>query len=178
MPGPTWTDNDVKRQFDRAEKNGWLPLFAKSAADCGFDRAVLIGIASRETNMRNIVGDGGHGYGLMQIDDRSFPDFCHSGLWQDVGAVIDKGAHVLKEKRDTIRAGQGKALKIGAKFNFTGKPNLTDAELLATSIAAYNSGLWAYWGLSTKGDPDLKTTMHDYSADTLKRIALLRTLGA
>ena len=33
---------------------------------------ILLAIASRETNMRNIIGDGGHGYGIMQIDDRSF----------------------------------------------------------------------------------------------------------
>jgi hypothetical protein len=41
---------------------------------------ILMAIASRETNMRNIIGDGGHGYGIMQIDDRSFPEWCNSGL--------------------------------------------------------------------------------------------------
>ncbi len=71
-------------------------------------------IASRETNMRNIVGDGGHGYGIMQIDDRSYPDWCHSGLWKDATAGIQKGASVLDAKRETIRDGQGRKRRSAA----------------------------------------------------------------
>ena len=67
----------------------------------------FVAIASRETNMRNIIGDGGHGYGIMQIDDRSFPEWTNSGLWKDVSAAIQKGALVLHSKQQTIRNGQG-----------------------------------------------------------------------
>src|SRR6476469_5413996 len=65
-----WTENDLKRQFERAKKNGWIKTFKSAAATYQFPPEVLMAIASRETNMRNIIGDGGHGYGLMQIDDR------------------------------------------------------------------------------------------------------------
>lgn len=167
---PNWTPNDLAKQLQRAKTNGWVAMFKKSAADYQFPTEILMAIASRETNMRNIIGDGGHGYGIMQIDDRSFPDWCHSGLWKDVSSGIQKGALVLDSKREAIRKGQGKTLKIGG-LSFVGKANLTPSELLRTSIAAYNAGLWAYYGLSKKGDPDFRTTGHDYSADTLKRAA-------
>jgi soluble lytic murein transglycosylase-like protein len=75
-----WAEEDLRRQFQRAKKNGWLQTFKKAAEKYDFPPEVLLAIASRETNMRNIIGDGGHGYGIMQIDDRSFPEWCHSGL--------------------------------------------------------------------------------------------------
>jgi hypothetical protein len=77
-----WTENDLKRQFERAKKNGWIKTFKSAAATYQLPPEVLMAITSRETNMRNIIEDGGHGYGLMQIDDRSFPEWCNSGLWK------------------------------------------------------------------------------------------------
>ena len=132
-------------------------------------------IASRETNMRNIIGDGGHGYGIMQIDDRSFPEWTNSGLWKDVNAAIQKGALVLHSKEQTIRNGQGKRLKVGST-PFVGKGQLSKDELLRTAIAAYNSGLWAYYNLTKYGDPDRRTTGRDYSKDVLKRAQVFRKL--
>jgi hypothetical protein len=34
-------------------------------------RLFLYAVGSRETNLRNVVGDGGHGHGVWQLDDRS-----------------------------------------------------------------------------------------------------------
>ena len=85
-----WTEEDIRRQFQRAKKNGWLQTFKNAEAKYGFPPDVLMAIASRETNMHNVVGDGGHGYGIMQIDDRNFPEWCHSGLWKDASAGIQK----------------------------------------------------------------------------------------
>jgi hypothetical protein len=170
-----WTEEDIRRQFQRAKKNGWLQTFKKAAEKYDFPPEVLLAIASRETNMRNIIGDGGHGYGIMQIDDRSFPEWSHSGLWKDVSAGIQKGALVLQSKLETVRNGQGKRLNVGGK-SFTGKKNLTKAELLTTAVAAYNSGLWAYYDLSRTSNPDLHTTGRDYSTDTLRRAQVFRKL--
>lgn len=172
---PNWHENDLKKQFKRAKDSGWVPFFEKAGKDYKFPTDILMAIDSRETNMRNMIGDGGHGYGIMQIDDRSFPEWCHSGLWKDVNAVIQKGAWVLDSKRETIRNGQGKKLKI-KRSTFTGKPNLTNTELLRTAIAAYNAGLWAYWGLSERDDPDYRTTGKDYSSDTLARSKIFKKL--
>lgn len=168
-----WNPNDIQNQFQRAVNNNWIAAFRKAAADYHFPAEVLMGIASRETNMQSIVGDGGHGYGMMQIDDRSFPDWCHSGAWRDVGACIQKGALVLDSKREQIRSGQGKTLSIGGE-SFQGKSNLSDDDLLRMAISAYNCGLWAYYNFSTDRDIDRFSTGHDYSADTLKRVALFR----
>lgn len=142
-----WTEHDLVKQFERAKKNGWIKFFKSTAARYQFVPEILMAIASRETNMRNIIGDGGHGYGIMQIDDRSFPEWCNSGLWKDVHAGIQKGALVLHSKQETIRSGQGKSLRVGGK-PFVGKANLSKDDLLRTAIAAYNSGLWAYYNLT------------------------------
>ena len=101
-----WTENDLKRQFERAKKNGWIKTFKSAAATYQFPPEVLMAIASRETNMRNIIGDGGHGYGLVQIDDRSFPEWCNSGLWKDPLAGIHKGALVLHSKQQPFEVGR------------------------------------------------------------------------
>src|SRR3954462_7514492 len=44
---------------------------AAASKKYGIPPEVLFGVMMRETGGRNIVGDGGHGRGLMQIDDRS-----------------------------------------------------------------------------------------------------------
>lgn len=174
-----WNPNDIKKQFNRAKADGWVDYFVQAGKDYKFPAHILMAISSRETNIKNIIGDGGHGYGLMQIDDRSFPDWCNSGLWKNPNAGIQKGALVLDDKRETIRNGQGKKLKVkmpGGEVKFTGKDNLTPAELLRISIAAYNRGMKAYYALSVFGDPDKYTAHNDYSADTLKRAALFKEL--
>jgi hypothetical protein len=172
---PRWTQNDLKKQFKRAKDSGWIAYFEKAGKDYKFSTEILMAIASRETNMRNIIGDGGHGYGIMQIDDRSFPEWCKSGLWKDVNAGIQQGALVLDNKREMIRNGQGKKLKI-KNTTFIGKAGLSSSELLRTAIAAYNAGLWAYYGLSKFDDPDRRTTGKDYSGDTLARAKIFKQL--
>jgi hypothetical protein len=170
-----WNNNDIKKQFVRAQSKGWIAAFKKAGTDYDFPPELLMGIASRETNMNNIIGDSGHGYGIMQIDDRSFPDWCHSGAWKDAIAGIGKGALVLDGKREQIRSGQGKKLSVGGN-SFVGKPNLTASELLRAAVAAYNSGLWAYYELTKNGNPDGHTTGKDYSADTYARTAIFKGL--
>ena len=58
---PNWTENDIKKEFQRAKDNGWIAQFKKSAAEYEVPPELLMAVASRETNMRNVVGDGGHG---------------------------------------------------------------------------------------------------------------------
>ena len=51
------------RSWRKAEKRHKLPA------------GLLLAVASRETNMEDKVGDGGHGRGLFQIDDRFHGDW-------------------------------------------------------------------------------------------------------
>lgn len=174
-----WTVADLRRQYSSAKANGWIPFFVAAAAtipDENFDAATLMGVASRETNMRNIRGDfrGGvyHGYSLMQLDIGSHKEWIESGAWKDVRQAIEKGASALDEKRRGIVEGQGRPLRARAG-SFTG-PVITPDEIKHTSLAAYNSGLNAYYSLAVNGDPDKRTTGHDYGRDVLAREKLFR----
>ena len=155
-------------EFEYAKAQGWIEGFKSAGAEFGFEPAILLGIASRETNMRNIVGDGGHGYGLMQIDIRSWPEFCHSGQWHNAIAGIHMGALVLKSKLTQLEHGQGVEQLIGG-YAFNGPKFATKTEILRCAIAAYNAGAWAAYAYATHGDPDRFTTGHNYSHDVLAR---------
>jgi soluble lytic murein transglycosylase-like protein len=57
----------------------FAPEIAQAAARYGVDPQLLAAVAAQETGGpgsnagRNIVGDGGHGHGIFQIDDRFHP---------------------------------------------------------------------------------------------------------
>lgn len=161
-------DPYVAQQFQYAQTEGWIPFFEAAAKDYDWPVALLMAIASRETNMRNIVGDGGHGYSLMQVDIRSFPDWCASGAWKNVDQSILKGTQVLEMKRTQIGSGVGKSLYIGGS-SFTGKLFPDQDTLNRVSTACYNAGLWGYYAYSNGQDPDRFTTGHNYSADVWHR---------
>ncbi|MBV9971757.1 MAG: hypothetical protein JO135_00315, partial [Candidatus Eremiobacteraeota bacterium] len=61
---------------------------AAAAARHGVDAKLLAAVAAQETGGpganagHNIVGDGGHGHGLFQIDDR-FHDFARTAAAMD-----------------------------------------------------------------------------------------------
>lgn len=46
------------------------PFLADVANAHGLPPCLLHAVGSRETNLRNVVGDGGHGHGVFQLDDR------------------------------------------------------------------------------------------------------------
>jgi hypothetical protein len=111
-------------------------ILVSAAVHFGHRAEVLAGICMRESAggtspLLDIPGsggrgDGGHGHGLMQIDDRSFPDFCRGDDWKDAGKNIDFGAMVLRQKRWFL------ITQIGA--------SITHEEMERASIASYNAG--------------------------------------
>lgn len=172
----------IKQEFDAAVAAGWLPAFEKAAQTYNFPVALLMAIASRETNMRNIEGDlrdgEYHGYGLMQVDIGSFPDWVKSEAWKDAAQSIAKGAEVLNEKRSGIEAGDGKTFTIGvvSSFTFIGRKFDTSDQMLQVVTACYNCGLWGYYAFS-KGEPvDRYTTGKNYSTDVWLRRAFFTAL--
>lgn len=171
---------EIQIEFNRAKANGWIPMFTAAGSPYGFSPALLMAIASRETNMVNEEGDfqhdGPHGFGLMQIDKGSYPSFCLSGGWKNVEASIHMGALVLNSKQVQIQHGQGTILDIGG-HSFTGVA-LSPADINRCTIAAYNAGLWAYYGRAIHGNPDLYTTGHNYSADVIARMQQFAALLA
>ena len=80
----------------------YAPQIASAAARHGIDARLLAAVAAQETGGpgsnggRNVVGDGGHGRGLFQIDDR-WHQFARSPGAMDPAANADYAAGMLHE---------------------------------------------------------------------------------
>jgi hypothetical protein len=150
-----------------------LEAIQSSAARHGLDPAIVAAVISRETGgnprwclppPRGQLGDGGHGHGPMQIDDRSFPDWC--SRWRagelDVADGIEQGCEVLASKLAEVARLAASALPVQL--------------WLQAGIAAYNCGSGrAVRALAKGADPDLCTTGSDYSKDVLAQAEVFRS---
>ncbi|MFA4904486.1 MAG: M15 family metallopeptidase [Desulfobaccales bacterium] len=123
---------------------------------------VLCGIASRESRFGLLLddeglGDGGHGHGIMQVDDRSHTAFCAGEGWQDLAASLE-----YVHKNVIIPA-----------FNYLGDYfDLFEdyGALFRGAIAGYNCGPGnVRKALEAGADVDARTTGRDYSRDVLAR---------
>jgi hypothetical protein len=155
--------NDSQRQKLRFIRERYGALIQASATHHGHRPAVVAGIMMRETEGGlspacnppgpACLGDGGHGHGLMQIDDRSFADYCASQHWKDPASNIDFGCAVLATKRAYL---------------------VSHLYLLAyvaehAAIAAYNCGEGnVRKALEASQDVDVYTANHDYSRCVLE----------
>jgi Transglycosylase SLT domain len=156
-----WTEADIQRQLQRADSNGWTPLFIAAAQANNFTVEFVMAIASRETNMQNIKGDfhdgAFHGFGIMQVDVGTDPAFCASWTPDQVEGSITRGVQILVGKRNSLAA-----------------KNITDEKAIA---AAYNTGEGnVIRSVQNSADPDRTTTGHDYGADVLARKAVFAKL--
>jgi ABC-type xylose transport system substrate-binding protein len=156
-----WTPGDLEKQYRDAALRGWIHFFRKAALTYGFDASLLLAIASRETNVRQIKGDWHdgeyHGFGLMQIDCRTDPEFCANWKPEQAEASIERGAAILAAKRQQLAA--------------------ADCTDLRAIVAAYNAGAAAVLrALRAKADPDFCTTGDDYGADVLARDKVFKKL--
>lgn len=155
---PTWTNKYLEIQFKRVINLGWLEIFKQAANKFKLPVEILIAIGSRETNLdpkyQSQTGDGGHGHSIMQIDDRSYPEFCESGAWKDVTLAIPYGAGVLNDKLKQVKSTTG----------------IPEDKQLQVAIAGYNCGATRAINNFRSGRPiDANTTGKDYSSDVLKR---------
>lgn len=181
------TRQQLITQFNRAVKYGWVADFLDAASRITngyFDAADLLGIASRETNLDpkwlTKAGDNGNGYGLMQIDKRSFPDFVRSGDWRNARKGIMKGAEVLMQKWKDFAANIGKeasvkSSKTGRISKYIGvKATGTTAQRIV--ISGYNCGRWSQYAYANDYDIDRYSTGGDYGKDVMKRAEVFREL--
>ena len=140
-----------------------------------FSPHLLAAIALRETRCQSILGDSGHGHGIMQIDDHSYRDIKRQP-WKDPAWNIDKGASILQEKWDYL----------------ADHTELEDEKLLWFSVAAYNCGqgnmtkVWQRYqaeldALAVDTDRFMviassKTWNHDYCQEVYSHYTKLKTL--
>lgn len=133
--------------------------------------SIVAGIGSRESGWGLFLspkgptgtGDGGHGRGLMQIDDRYHQTFINSGRWRD--------------PRENIMYGMKNVL--GEYYNYLDRTtNLQGVDLLRGAIAAYNAGPGNVERALREGrDIDYYTTGQDYSWDVLNRAGYFQLNG-
>lgn len=150
--------------------NEWLAIFLTVGKIHNIPPERLLAIASRESAMRNIVGDSGHGFGLMQIDIRTDPSVKEMGL--EPAWNISRGAELLNEKRSWILANQNQEIKLTHSAGIVSfiVPEIKDDFLLdRLAIAMYNVGAWAVYHFTKNRDIDYSTTGRNYSADVLGR---------
>ncbi len=165
--------NFIKQHFEKALQRGYIPMFAAAAKKHDFPLALLMAIASRETNMTNMKGDYRYnkrlgrtvynGYGIMQVDINTDEKWCLSGGWQRVDESIMHGTGILASKRNELNR------------MWQGERTLT--QFLWTLAASYNTGSSrAYPSFKNHGNPDRTTTGKDYGRDVLGRMAEFKFL--
>lgn len=137
----------------------------------GLGPSLLLAMGSRETNLANIVGDGGHGRGWLQIDDRYFATWlskhagCANRTWRPrFASALPKG-RVPTLTHSTLHAIQ----ILHGNVALAAARNVPPAERIRFAVAAYNSGAVSAIGAFAAGDVDAHTAHGDYSADVLQR---------
>ena len=135
---------------------------------------LALAIASRETNMVNKVGDGGHGRGIFQLDDRYQRAFLesHRGCRSGTNLAIYKSAFPAG-RVPGIYAGAVRMCQImDSNVAQAIRDNVPSGKRLRLAISAYNAGYQgALIGFQNSGDSDKNTTGHNYAKDVLGRMA-------
>lgn len=139
------TPAELLAEYTRAARE-W-PFIADVERKHNLPRCLLFAVGSRETNLTNETGDGGHGRGVFQLDDRS-----HA---------------IPKQFPVTAQAEKAGAMLAGLIAYFHGN--------LKSGVAAYNCGEGGVENaLREHGNADAGTTGGDYAADVLGRMAWLQ----
>ena len=116
----------------------------------------LYAVASRESDMRNIVGDHGHGIGIWQRDNRAWARMATPR--GPLASASGQAWYLMHPRRQAEDAAGLLALDYRRFRDWR------------TAFAAYNAGAGAIArALINKTDPDKWTTGGDYGADVLAR---------
>lgn len=144
--------SEAMAQTDRRRVIQHQAKFQVAARNFNLPPALLAAIASRESRGGNILkngfGDNGHGFGIMQVDDRNpFPVVQEGG---PAGQPhINQATGILRDKLVVVKN----------KF-----PDLSAVGQLQTAVSRYNGGK----GLPAP-DSDRGTTGGDYMNDVWAR---------
>lgn len=133
--------------------------------------ALLIAIGIRESGLDNIDGDGGHGRGWLQIDDRSHAAWLHTHAGCRSGSWTPVRGHTALEPGycPSLSAATIYAIEI-----LQGNIALARArgvqEQLRFAVAAYNGGAGNALAGLRDGNVDRYTTGHDYSHNVIDQL--------
>lgn len=161
----TYTRQSLRAELGRARSAGWEACCFEAETRAELPRGLLLAIASRETDMNDVVGDGGHGRGLFQIDDRS-----HTSFLAKHGASGPGGKPPVKE------AAKYAAQLVRDNLEFGSRKGVPERDRLKFALSAYNAGPGGALKGWEAGDSDARTTGADYGRDVLARFAHFQAL--
>jgi peptidoglycan hydrolase-like protein with peptidoglycan-binding domain len=156
--------DQLAEQVSRARTRGWAPIMRKAEKRHNLPAGLLLAVASRETNMEDIVGDKGHGRGLFQIDDRFHGDWL--------------SAHGAPGPATTPRIGDAAefaASMLESNLDFAVQKGVSAADRLRFACSAYNAGAGGALAGHQSGDCDRKTSGGDYGRDVLERLGAIQS---
>lgn len=150
-----------------ADAARYASVILRVANEESVDPFVLVALGERESHWGQTLvpqgpagtGDYGHGYGLMQIDDRSNAAWLASNDWSDPYTNVKKGAQILKQK-----------------LSYLASHGLTGDDLQIAALAAYNAGearVAAAYAAGGIDAVDAVTTGSDYSGSVSAMAASL-----
>lgn len=181
-----------------AEARPHADAILRAAGEAGVSPWLVVALGMRESGWGKYLdadgtGDGGHGRGFMQIDDRSNADWLAANDWHDPYTNISKGLKILKNKLAffsgsppvknltdgrTVQIGSKSAGKRGVRPGAYPDPRPLQGDALAqAAIAAYNTGEGNVLMSIAAGKPPDTTTAAgpsgspDYSSDVIARAA-------
>ena len=144
------TDAQLLTEYRRAVKTWPFVETVEDAYD--LPPLLLFAVGSRETNLTNEVGDGGHGHGVWQLDNRS----------HTIPAGFDKNVH--------LQATTAAKMLRSLLHSFA-----TAANPIRAALAAYNAGAGTVaYNVAHGLNVDTGTAGGDYSADTYARMLYLQ----
>ncbi|MGE5691736.1 MAG: peptidoglycan-binding protein [Pseudomonadota bacterium] len=148
--------------LERARGEGIVDVCLKAETKAGLPRGLLLAVASRETHCRNVVGDGGHGRGVFQIDDRSHQAFLqrHGVLAGGVPPLPEAAAYAAQLLLDNGRFARQQGVKAPDQLKF--------------SLSAYNTGAGNAIKGYRLGDSDRTTAHANYGVDVLERLRIVQ----
>ena len=124
---------------------------------------VFVALCNEETNDTDELGDGGHGVGPCQIDDRSW-EIAQvakaTGLcWTDPAPLLDCGANLLARNKSQAK----------------GRYPLLAADLiLRIALSGYNCGMGNAFAGHEAGDCDKYTANGHYGEEILAKAEVFR----
>lgn len=132
---------------------------------------LILAIGVRESDLRNIVGDGGHGRGFLQIDDRYHDEWlasvqgCRDGEWKrsyESAAPAGRVPPLVPMARYAVHLLHG-------NLAYAKRNGVPKRKQVPFAVAAYNCGAGgALAGWREDDNPDKYTTGGNYAADVLK----------
>jgi hypothetical protein len=159
--------DELQVQLDRARTTGVAAACYKEERRIHLPRSVLLAIASRETGCEDVIGDGGHGRGVFQIDDRFHYDW-----------LVTHGAAEPGRTPPLRAAARLAALLVAQGLGIARNHGLKGDDAVRFAAASYNAGVGGALVGLRRGDPDLETTGGDYGADVISRMHSFRALQA